>query len=73
MRAFRFATGPSKARWRPAANGSREKAGADAARIAIARVDNGDDVTYEIVNFMDGERTSATSATRSARNSNRSI
>jgi hypothetical protein len=34
-----------------------EKAGANAARIAIARVYNADDVTYEIVNFMDGERT----------------
>jgi len=33
-----------------------EKAGADAAKIAIARIDNADDVTYEIVNFMDGER-----------------
>ncbi len=33
-----------------------EKAGMDAARIAITRVDNADDVTYEIVNFMDGER-----------------
>jgi hypothetical protein len=34
-----------------------EKAGTESARIAIARLDNGDDVTYEIVNFMDGERT----------------
>jgi hypothetical protein len=34
-----------------------EKAGAESARIAIARLDNADDVTYEIVNFMDGERT----------------
>jgi aminopeptidase YwaD len=33
-----------------------EKAGADAGRIAIARIDNADDVTYEIVNFMNGER-----------------
>jgi aminopeptidase YwaD len=33
-----------------------EKAGADAAKIAIARIDNADDVTYEIVNFMDGQR-----------------
>jgi aminopeptidase YwaD len=34
-----------------------EKVGADAARISIARVENADDVTYEIVNFVDGERT----------------
>jgi aminopeptidase YwaD len=34
-----------------------EKVGADSARIGIARVDNADDVTYEIANFMDGERT----------------
>jgi len=33
-----------------------EKAGPDASRIAIARVDNSDDVTYEVVNFMNGER-----------------
>jgi hypothetical protein len=33
-----------------------EKAGSGAARIPIARLDNGDDVTYEIVNFMDGDR-----------------
>ena len=34
-----------------------EKAGAAAATIAIARVPNSDDVTYEIVNFIDGTRT----------------
>ena len=34
-----------------------EKAGASAATIAIARVPNSDDVTYEIVNFIDGTRT----------------
>jgi hypothetical protein len=34
-----------------------EKAGRDAAaRLAIASLDRSDDVTYEIVNFMDGER-----------------
>ncbi len=34
-----------------------EKAGASTATIAIARVPNSDDVTYEIVNFIDGRRT----------------
>jgi aminopeptidase YwaD len=34
-----------------------EKAGASAATISIARVPNSDDVTYEIVNFIDGKRT----------------
>jgi aminopeptidase YwaD len=34
-----------------------EKAGAQAAAIAIARADNSGDVTYEIVNFVDGTRT----------------
>jgi hypothetical protein len=33
-----------------------EKAGASAATIAITRVPNSDDVTYEIVNFIDGRR-----------------
>jgi aminopeptidase YwaD len=33
-----------------------EKAGAAAAAIAIARVARSDDVTYEIVNFIDGSR-----------------
>jgi hypothetical protein len=33
-----------------------EKAGSGAASIAIARLANSDDVTYEIVNFMDGKR-----------------
>jgi hypothetical protein len=35
----------------------REKGGAGAASIAIARVPNSDDVTYEIANFIDGTRT----------------
>ncbi|HMB78904.1 MAG TPA: hypothetical protein VKI43_02510, partial [Vicinamibacterales bacterium] len=35
----------------------REKAGAASASIAIARLSNSDDVTYEIVNFVDGTRT----------------
>jgi len=34
-----------------------EKAGANAATIAIVRVPNNEDVTYEIVNFIDGKRT----------------
>jgi aminopeptidase YwaD len=34
-----------------------EKAGATAAAAAIARLPNGGDVTYEIVNFIDGVRT----------------
>ncbi len=34
-----------------------EKAGADAARLAINKVPGSDDVAYEIVNFIDGERT----------------
>jgi hypothetical protein len=33
-----------------------EKAGAAAANIAIARLPNSGDVTYEIVNFVDGRR-----------------
>jgi aminopeptidase YwaD len=33
-----------------------EKAGATAATIAVARVTGSDDVTYEIVNFIDGSR-----------------
>ena len=33
-----------------------EKAGAAAANIAIARLPNSGDVTYEIVNFVDGQR-----------------
>jgi len=35
----------------------REKGGAGASSIAIARVPNSDDVTDEIVNFIDGTRT----------------
>jgi aminopeptidase YwaD len=35
----------------------REKAGAASASIAVARVPHSDDVTYEIVNFVDGTRT----------------
>jgi hypothetical protein len=34
-----------------------EKAGARASAIAIARLPAGDDLTYEIVNFINGERT----------------
>jgi aminopeptidase YwaD len=34
-----------------------EKAGAAAASLAIAKVENSGDVTYEIVNFVDGVRT----------------
>jgi hypothetical protein len=34
----------------------KERAGAGAATIAITRVPRSDDVTYEIVNFMDGTR-----------------
>ena len=34
-----------------------EKAGAGAASIAIAKVPNAGDVTYEVVNFVDGTRT----------------
>jgi hypothetical protein len=33
-----------------------EKAGSAAASLAIARVPRSDDVTYEIVNFIDGTR-----------------
>ena len=36
-----------------------EKARAAAATIAIARVPHSDDVTYEVVNFIDGTRTVA--------------
>src|SRR3954452_10989490 len=35
----------------------RGKAGAASGSIAVARVPNSDDVTYEIVNFVDGTRT----------------
>jgi hypothetical protein len=34
-----------------------EKAGASAAAAAIARLPNSGDITYEIVNFVDGVRT----------------
>jgi aminopeptidase YwaD len=34
-----------------------EKAGREAMNIDVARLAGGDDVTYEIVNFIDGERT----------------
>ena len=34
-----------------------EQAGPSAATIAIARLPNSDDITYEIVNFIDGKRT----------------
>src|SRR5947209_5588970 len=35
----------------------REKAGAASASLAIAGLRNSDDVTYELVNFIDGVRT----------------
>ncbi len=41
----------------PGGDWLREKAGARSVSIAIARVPNSDDVTYEIVNFIDGART----------------
>jgi hypothetical protein len=33
-----------------------EKAGADAGRIAIVRLPNGEDITYEVANLIDGIR-----------------
>ena len=62
---------PSRARCHRAAIGSSRRP-VDAGRISIARLDNADDVTYEVVNFMDGERSVTTSATRSAPSSSRS-
>jgi aminopeptidase YwaD len=41
----------------PGGDWVREKAGAASVSIAIGRVPNSDDVTYEIVNFVDGVRT----------------
>jgi hypothetical protein len=41
----------------PGGDWVREKAGAGSVSIAIGRVANSDDVTYEIVNFIDGART----------------
>jgi aminopeptidase YwaD len=41
----------------PAGEWITEKAGARASAIAIARLPAGDDLTYEIVNFINGERT----------------
>jgi len=41
----------------PGGDWVREKAGAGSVSIAIVRVPNSDDVTYEIVNFIDGART----------------
>ncbi len=43
----------------PTTDWVEEKAGADAARLAIASLPNGEDVAYEIVNFVDGKRTVA--------------
>ncbi len=40
----------------PTGDWLREKAGAASVSVAIARVPNSDDVTYEIVNFIDGRR-----------------
>ena len=41
----------------PGGDWLRDKAGPGSGAIAIARVPNSDDVTYEIVNFIDGTRT----------------
>ena len=41
----------------PGGDWVREKAGPASVSIAIVRVPNSDDVTYEIVNFIDGART----------------
>ena len=41
----------------PGGDWLREKAGAGSVSVAIARVPNSDDVTYEIANFVDGART----------------
>jgi aminopeptidase YwaD len=41
----------------PGGDWVREKAGSGSVSIAIVRVPNSDDVTYEIVNFIDGART----------------
>ena len=47
----------SRDRWRQAATGCGRKPAAASVSIAIARVPNSDDVTYEIANFVDGTRT----------------
>lgn len=41
----------------PSVDWVRDKAGADAATLAINQVPRGEDVAYEIVNFIDGKRT----------------
>ena len=41
----------------PGGDWLKEKTGAASVSIAIVRVPNSDDVTYEIVNFIDGART----------------
>ncbi len=41
----------------PGGDWLREKGGPASASLAIARVPHTDDVTYEIVNFVDGSRT----------------
>jgi hypothetical protein len=41
----------------PGGDWLRDKAGASSAAIAIAGLENSDDVTYEIANFVDGTRT----------------
>ena len=41
----------------PGGDWLREKAGAGSVSVAVARVPNSDDVTYEIANFVDGART----------------
>ena len=40
----------------PTGDWLREKTGPASVSLAIARVPNSDDVTYEIVNFIDGTR-----------------
>jgi aminopeptidase YwaD len=41
----------------PSVDWVREKAGAEAERLAVNQVPRGDDVAYEIANFIDGTRT----------------
>ena len=41
----------------PTGDWVRERAGPQTGSIGVARIANSDDVTYEIVNFIDGTRT----------------
>jgi hypothetical protein len=41
----------------PSVDWVRDRAGVDVATLAITRVPRGEDVAYEIVNFIDGTRT----------------